>query len=314
MNGLAQPYPVFIVGPVRSGSTLLRLMLDSHPQITNPGECDFLFDMVGDTGECPNVSDYAEWLSANRIFRATGLLVDAKLSYEELMRSFLSQFGSNGALLTMNVHRHFHRIPYLFPEARYVRLLRDPRDVARSCIAMGWVGHVYYGVDIWESAERSWQDLRKRLAADQYMEIKYEELVNDIEAALSTICDFLGIRYSSEMMNYAAKSSYALPDRNLSYQWRRKYTMRELQLVESKIGSQIARLGYALSGHNPSGPKWWEKISLYLHNKKHRVLHQVKRYGVRLYMEQLVASRFGSREWRYACQRKLNRIDVEHLK
>lgn len=314
MNSLVESPPVFIVGPVRSGSTFLRLMLDSHPQITNPGEFDFLFDMVGDRGEFPEVQAYVDWLSANRIFQAKHLTVDANLPYGELMQSFLAQLRLEGALLTMNVHRHFYRIPYVCPDARYIRLLRDPRDVARSCIGMGWVGHVYYGVDIWSDAEKSWQELRKQLSADQYLEIKYEDILNDVEAGLSAICRFLGLPYTDQMMNYASNSTYAPPDKNLSYQWKKKYTKRELQLVEGKVAHHISELGYELSGYDPARPGLWEEIRLYLLNRKYCVLHQIRRYGIGLYLENMLASRIGSQGWQYACRRRKNQIDIQHLK
>lgn len=314
MKDLAKSPPIFVVGPVRSGSTFLRLMLDSHPQISNPGECDFLFDRVSDRGEFPDVMAYASWLSANRIFRAKGVAVDTGLPYGELMQSFLNQLRSEGAMLMMNVHRHFHRIPHVFPDARYIRLLRDPRDVARSCIGMGWVGHVYYGVDIWSDAEKSWQTLRKNIPADQYFDIRYEDLLNDVEGSLTAICRFLGLAYSDRMMDYTSNSTYGAPNKHLGYQWKRNYTKRELQLVEGKVGRQISGLGYELSGHDPRSPGLWEKVWLYFQNVNHRVLHQIKRYGVGLYLEHLLALRVGNQNWQYACQRRKNLIDVKHLK
>ena len=314
MENLANTPPVFVVGPVRSGSTLLKLMLDSHPQVINPGECDFLFDLVGNHGEFPDTRAYLDWLSTNRIFQAKKLTVDPNLTYLELMNSFLCQFKRRGSLLTMNVHRHFDRIPGVFPDARYVRLLRDPRDVARSCISMGWVGHVYYGVDIWSEAEKSWDLLRSRISATQYLEIRYEDLVSDVEAGLRKICDFLGLEHSNQMTAYASHSTYSAPDKDLIYQWKRKYTERELRLVEGKVGTRIVDLGYELSVHEPAKPGLLEKIRLYLLNKRRRVSHQVKRYGMFLYFESLLASRMGSRAWRHACQHKKNKIDIEYLK
>jgi len=314
MKIISDSTPVFIVGPVRSGSTFLRLMLDSHPLITNPGECDFLFDMVGDDGKLPSMTAYIDWLSANRIFVAKNLIVDTALPYTELVRSFAKQLTPEKKILTMNIHRHFHRIPAIFPEARYIRLLRDPRDVARSCIGMGWVGHVYYGVDIWTEAERSWQRLRKTLKPDQYLEIRYEDLVNDVATGLKAICGFLGLPYSDQMMSYASKSTYAPPDKSLSYQWKKKYTRRELQLVEHKIGSQLPALGYEASGHTSVAPGFWESMQLYLVHRKYRAEYQIKRYGFGLYIESALASRFGHKAWQYACRRRKNAIDIRYLK
>ena len=216
--------PIFIVAPVRSGSTLLHLMLNSHPSIINPGECDFFFDLLDDSNNYPNMGEYQKWLSVNRIFNAKKLKVDENLSYPELMHSFLEQLSNKKSRLTLNIHRNFQFIPIIFPEARYVHLLRDPRDVARSCIGMGWAGHVYYGVDAWIDAERSWEQLKSTLDRSQYMEVKYEELVANPELILTTICEFMGKAYSVKMMDYVKHSSYGLPDRRLINQWKRKYS------------------------------------------------------------------------------------------
>ena len=243
--------PVFIVASVRSGSTMLRLMLDHHPAIANPGEFDFLFDHVQDNGTKPGSSDYATALRLNRVYQNKRLALDTTLSYSEIMQSFISQLERPDKTLTMNVHRNFHRIPFVFPKARYIHLLRDPRDVGRSCVAQGWAGHVYHGVDIWKAAEDSWSRLKQKLEAEQYMEIKYEDLLEDVEGGLTQICEFLGLIYSEEMLSYTKSSSFALPDNKLCYQWRIKLNTSELQLVEGKIGKEIIKCGYTLSDNEP---------------------------------------------------------------
>jgi len=289
-------------------------MLNSHPKIINPGECDFLFDKIGDHGELPDTATYIEWLLTNRIFQAKRLNLDKSLTCTDLIQSFVTQMRSADAVLSMNVHRHFHRIPYVFPDARYIHLLRDPRDVARSCVGMGWAGNVYHGVDIWIDAEQSWHQLRKVLSLNQFLEIKYEDIVNDIEAGLGAICKFLSLPYSDLMLSYTSNSTYTPPDKSLCYQWKKKYTPRELQIVNGKLGAQLVQLGYELGEHGAAIPSPWERLCLFLQNKKFRVIHQIRRYGIRLYIESLISSRIGSSHWKVACQRKRNEIDIAYLK
>ena len=133
-----------------------------------------MFDRVSDDGKYPDAESYRDWLKTNRILLAKGLSIDESLTFDELIYSFISQYESDVLVLTMNIHRHVNRIPYLFPNARYLHLLRDPRDVAHSCIGMGLCGHFYYGVDIWKHAVQSWDKLKTHLNDDQYVEIKYE--------------------------------------------------------------------------------------------------------------------------------------------
>ena len=306
--------PIFIVAPVRSGSTFLRLMLDSHPEITNPGECDFLFDLVSDSGEMPEIIKYHEWLSINRIFQSKNIDIDKSLNYKELMDSFVKQFQKPEAVLSMNVHCHFQRIPHVFPNARYIHLLRDPRDVARSCIGMGWVGNVYYGVDIWADAEKSWDKLKVTLRPEQHIEVRYEELLNDIEKVLGEICDFYGVEYTNKMLSYADNSSYELPNKNLSYQWKKKYSNKELRLVEGKVSGLLLDRGYELSGTILVKPGLVEKFRLMFQNKLYRVQHSIKSYGWVLYIKNLIANKLGIKPLINSCKREINAINLKGLK
>ena len=306
--------PVFIVAPVRSGSTLLHLMLDSHPDIANPGECDFMFDRVTNEGSFPAMGDYRNWLAINRIFLSKGLHTDEGLAYEDLMRTYLEKLHGRKKVLTLNVHRNFQRIPFVFPEARYIHLLRDPRDVARSCIGMGWAGHVYFGADTYMAAERAWDQLKSELKRTQYIEIRYEDLIANCRTVLTAICKFLGVEFSENMLDYAATSSYELPDTSLSYQWKKKYSIRELQLVEGKIGEMIVSRGYELSGHKPIEPGTLELAKLFLWNKSYRIRFNLRKYGLTLYLSWILSKRFGWPSWRESCQKNINKIDILGLK
>lgn len=306
--------PVFLIGPVRSGSTFLRLMLDSHPDMSNPGECDFLFDLIDENGIPPDMENYYKWLFLNRIFQAKNLKTDKSLNYSDLMCSFVEQLKISDSVLSMNIHRHFYKIPHVFPNARYIHLIRDPRDVARSCIGMGWVGNVYYGVDIWMEVEKSWDILKKTLSSDQYLEIKYEDLLDDIKRGLTTICKFLGVEYSEGMMDYAKNSTYSLPDKNLSYQWKTKYSERDLQLVEGKVSKMLLDRGYKLSGYTQVKPGTIEKLALMIQNKKFHIRHNIKKYGFALYLKNVIANKFGINSWRNECQHRINAIDIKGLK
>src|SRR5215467_9040996 len=105
---------VFIVGAERSGTTLFRLILDNHPRVGNPGEFDFLFDRVEDDGRAPNMERYRDWLSTDRIFMSQGLRIDPTLGYLDLIKSFICQKAKPNRVLSLNVHRGFHKIPRFF--------------------------------------------------------------------------------------------------------------------------------------------------------------------------------------------------------
>ena len=298
--------PVFIVAPVRSGSTLLHLMLDSHPDMVNPGECDFLFDQLADDGTLPDIKAFHEWLETNRFFLSMQLEIDPSLDFMALLNSFVQQMQQDKKTIVMNVHRHFYRIPRIFPEAKYIHLIRDGRDVARSCIGMGWAGSTYYGIDIWQDAELAWDRLKETIQPSQYLEIKYEEMLEDVEAGLTQICQFAGLEYSPSMMDYAANSSYSLPDKSLSYQWKKKYSKRELSLVESKAGKLLADRGYELSGVCISEPGLLEKIILFIQNKRHRAKKQIAVYGFPLFLKYYLSKKMGLYQWERSLEIRAN--------
>lgn len=131
---------VFIYSALRSGSTLFRLMLDASPEISNPGEMDFLFDHLHRTHS--GVWEYdRQSLTQDRVFRSASLELDNALNGRALLDSMLSQIHRrHRGRMTLTVHRNAQKIVALFPAARFIHLLRDPRDVARSSIGMGWAG------------------------------------------------------------------------------------------------------------------------------------------------------------------------------
>lgn len=71
---------VFIVGAERSGTTLLRLMLDRHPDIAWCSEFEYAVDKIDSTGHWPEINSYCDWLKTNRIFQCHGFVIDRSLS------------------------------------------------------------------------------------------------------------------------------------------------------------------------------------------------------------------------------------------
>jgi Sulfotransferase family len=274
---------VFICGALRSGSTMVHLMLNHHPSIDNPGEFDFLFDQVGDDGSFPRREEFHEWLEIERIFNSHHLKIDPALEVRELIRSFVAQLQKADKVLALNIHRNFHRVPYVFPEAEYIHLIRDPRDVARSSIGMGWAGNVYYGVDHWVATEESWKVLRQQLQSEPHT-LRYENLVRDYPAELRSLCAYLEIPYSDEMLSYDRDSTYSAPDISLIEQWKRNQTHDEINEVESKAVDLMVAAGYACAGDPAFSLSSWRKIQLKLGNLVYRHSFAIKRFGLRLYV------------------------------
>ena len=242
--------PVFLVGSERSGTTLLRLMLDHHPAIAFDKEADYMVTMISDAGVLPSPQSYLEWVTT---VRGMEYAVEPLRSYPELVNDFLRQKQSESGgkpHVGATIHRNFDRLRFLWPDARYIHLVRDPRDVARSVVQKGWAGNVYQGSEFWLEAERCWDALVRHLGDGQAIEVRYEELVTRPEQMLSAVCGFIGVAYSPEMLGYTADApQYPPPDPGLAAQWRTKLDPRDVALVESRIGAMLRARGYASSGY-----------------------------------------------------------------
>ncbi|MCX4188428.1 sulfotransferase family protein [Methylophaga sp. OBS4] len=306
---------IFVCGALRSGTSLLHLMLNKHPRLSNPGEFDFLFDMIGEDGSYPDVDTYINWLHTHRIFIAKLLSIpDSVQNFQQLLSGFVRQLSQPDKVLTLNVHRHFHRIPPLFPDAKYIHLIRDPRDVARSSIGMGWAGNVFYGVDHWLESEHSWQKLKSQLSAVQFIEIRFEDLIAEPEATLRKLCEFVAVPYDDEMLNYAATSTYAAPDISLINQWQTKLSSQQIQQVEFKAAQLMKSLGYQTSGQTTVEPGLWKRLYLFMQNKLYKLQFEIKRYGFCLSLTGRLARWLMLNGLQKSARLKKNEIDKQVLK
>ncbi len=308
--------PIFLIGAERSGTTAVRLMLDHHPRIGWLNEFEYAVDRMRDQHHWPDLEQYYEWLSTHRIFEATGFAIDQSLDYPNLVRSFLDQRSTRTGKehVGATVHQHFDRLPRIWSNARYLHIVRDPRDVARSAIPMGWAGNVYYGVDRWTAAQRTWEQMRGTLDENQYHEFRFEELIQHPKTELTKICEFIGVPYDAAMLTYDQDTTYSLPDPSLTYQWKRKLSAREIELVECKVLTRLAECGYEQCTTSPAPPSVIRKVYLALQNRSYKVRFRMRKYGLRLWLALLIVKRLGSTQLYNQYKLKKNAIDVAHLK
>jgi sulfotransferase family protein len=301
---------LFLVGSERSGTTLLRLMLDHHPEIAFEKEFDFVVTQVSDIGAFPRLDAYLEWLAT---VRGADYAIDRSLDYRQLVNDFLrqKQAASNGKPhVGATVHRNFDRLRFIWPDARYIHLVRDPRDVSRSVVQKGWAGNVYQASEFWIQAENCWDSLVPQLTSAQMTEIHYEDLVMRTEAVLTEICRFVGVAYSNEMLGYRADApQYPSPDPRLVALWRTTLAPRDVALVEARTARLMETRGYALSGHPRANVGRLKHEVLLRCAQLRRLRTRLGMLGPRVLAMDVIGRRLGLRKLAMRAQTRINAVE-----
>jgi len=312
--------PLFIVGAVRSGTTLLRLMLDGHPRMAVHPEFEFAVDLLSPEGQRPDMHRYREHLRLDRVFKHFAWRVDPRLGYDELVAGFLEQCRLKSSadaprkpLIGATVHHRFDLLRHVWPDALYVHIVRDPRAVADSVIKMGWAGTHWHGCERWIRAESAWRRLKPHLEPHQWVEIRYEDLLRDPEAALASICELVGEAFDPEMLGYPARSTYAPTDPGNVDRWRDKVSPSAMALVEARLGEAMTEAGYPPE-QPPRALGPLTMLRLHLTDRLYRARFAVNRYGLPLYARERLTRRLGMKTAHERVLQRVHEIEEQHLK
>jgi tetratricopeptide (TPR) repeat protein len=200
----------FLGGHPRSGTTLLEQVLDSHPDIVSVEETAiFLEDAC--TSFRRDLQDNAPTLSV--LDRApTGALRQSRTNYFYAVEMFLGKPVGNRMLIEKNPSLTF-MIPALvrvFPEIKLIVALRDPRDVCLSCLMQPLLplrqGSSAYlslesTVEEYAAMMSLWQTLAP-LLKNPFLEVRYEDMVNDLESVARKTLDFLGVPWDARVLGF----------------------------------------------------------------------------------------------------------------
>lgn len=201
----------FIVGCGRSGNTLLRMMLDSHPDMAIPPETEVVVDAVAAGADvdrfCEAVTghwrfedlklDRTEWrarVTALSPFSASeGLRVMYRMYAEKFHKT---RVGDK----TPFYAQHLALIATTFPEARAVHIIRDGRDVAASMLPL------WFSPGDAAAVADHWCTVVSRIRNDQHLlptiEVRYEHLVTDTERELRRVLEFCELEWSDDVLRY----------------------------------------------------------------------------------------------------------------
>lgn len=318
-SGPATPQPDFvIVGPLRAGTTMLRLMLHNHPRLALVGEFEESVAMLRDAG-FPNTRNYRDWLATQRVVQTRGYeLPDALDSYESVVRSMWTQLADEHAsaeLIGCTIHSRIDRILDLWPDTKLIFLVRDPRDVCRSCVGMGWYGNAALAFPKWLEPINHWERIRPDLPDDRWTMIRYEDLLRDPESQLTKCARLLGVDYHPDMLGFHESSSYERLDPKLAEQWKHKMTPRCAELIEAQCDQRMRAYGYEPSVQSPRGASGLESVGLRLSDAWGRFRWRINRYGLPLELSWKIAKRLPiTNAWRVRVRTRMNEIDHQHLR
>ena len=210
-----QPIPnqaiCWLVGHPRSGTTLIEQVLDSHPQLVTADEIEVLASSVypklaRDTG----VEQTATITSMLDLAKATHLN-DARKRYLTQIQGAIGHPIGDRVLLDKNPEMTLLLpvIGRVFPEAKILFALRDPRDVVMSCfkqaLPLNSVAVHYHTLEgtaaKYAMMMSGWLKLREMLG-NRWLEIKYEETVADLERQSRATLNFLELDWDPAVLDY----------------------------------------------------------------------------------------------------------------
>jgi hypothetical protein len=270
--------PFFVVGSARSGTTLLRLILNSHPQLAVPPESRFITELLPRSGHV-SVETYLKDLAAHRRFQSWNIDIDNvrallsgqdevpySLAIEMTYRAFARTYGkSRWGDKTPRYVEHIPQLVSLFPHAQFIHLVRDGRNVALSYAHMDFGPKtVAKAAQIWtRRVTRGIEDGRP-LGPTRYKEIRYEDLAGDSETFVKEICEFLGVDFDPQMFDEEERAKGA-SDRAEKYNphvtgqavsatrsWETDMPPDQIEVFEAIGGDLLEELGYERRYEAPS--------------------------------------------------------------
>jgi hypothetical protein len=266
--------PLVLLGVSRSGTTLLRVVLDRSPGIAIPDESFFVpllarrhsgtidaARFLDDVARIPTIRDWELGVDdvAPRIRdgMSTGDAI-AAIFDAHATRADKPRWGDK----TPMYMRHLGLIDRLFPDAQYVHLVRDGRDAALSFLEMPegtftrtWA-HPKTPAQfacLWRKEVSGAQALGRRVGAARYHELRYEHLVADPEGTVRAICAFAEIPFEPAMLEYAGSVDVSAkphqqrllrPPTTGVRSWREDMPASDISAFEAVAGALLAELGY----------------------------------------------------------------------
>jgi Sulfotransferase family len=269
--------PLFLVGRPRSGTKLLRALLNGHPDIAIPfWESNFIPNLsskaesFGDLDNRQNFHHFFQFFSQIEFFRM--IRKEHKYAHivdEEFWYDAVDNFGYAGVIETFyqlyaqcdgkkiwgdKSPHYMLSVKYLseqFPNSKFIHIIRDVRD---NCLSnmIAWKKNPYRCAQLWVDSITYCRSEAAMYLKNRYLEVKYELLLDDPERELTNICEFLDIQYVPEMSSLgepventrAAKGQREIVKSNKG-KWQRAMPKSMIKEIEAISYEMLKELGYS---------------------------------------------------------------------
>lgn len=273
---------ILMIGEQRSGSNLLRLILNSSPEITAPHPPHILQNLMP---LIPQYGDLSDENVMNRLIDDVCRLVEHNpvawdgisqfdrqevrnlcqanslvAVFSAVMTIYARRQNANAWLCkSMQNVRWAKELDEYLDNAKFIYLYRDPRDVALS-FSKAVIGdkHPYSVAMKWGKLQQYCLDAEKWLRPEQFKRVCYETLTSEPEHVITDLCDFLEIPFIPEMLDFhrsteanrtATQSSlWSNLTRPLmsgnSNKFKKNMSEQHIRIVESVAGDIMDQLGY----------------------------------------------------------------------
>lgn len=287
--------PFFIIGCPRSGTTLFQLLIDKHPRICIPPESalfinfgPYLASTEIDFSNRRNKELLASAILEHHFIKnwfldikteelAADNIRDSRSFVNALFNHYQRKFGKSrwGEKTPQHAFCADH-IVNVFPDAKFIHLVRDGRDVAES------TRRVFIGPQSIFNIARRWKfyvdhiaDLAKNLPQEQFLQVRYEDLITDTETVLKSVYSFLGEEttvdcstnqesttgdvYKKRLLATYTSAIKPLNSDKIGI-YKKALSQKQIAQFEYVAGEQLKHLGYELHSDATMGFSVTDKI------------------------------------------------------
>ena len=269
----------FIVGCGRSGTTLLKTILNAHPNVSIPHET-FFFNSIARGDIHSEVRPQTRiqkivscWWIREMNVTEEGLreaLGDRCPTWPNLLVALLCETTDHEATRigekTVGHLLFVDQLLKLYPSCRVIQIIRDPRAVLASFRSSS-VGSSFAAKIIRDWSKAIEVD-RQHQTRSRYSRIRFEDLLLDTRGTLEQLCEFLELPFSESMLEFHNRQDKGFSDLQPHHQnttkkiftsgidaWQSKLSRSSVALLEHYLGASMCELGYEVSGDSLEYPK-----------------------------------------------------------